>query len=130
MKNTHARVKKQDEKYGVKNTKWPEVCVFTVFCKVLSDHILPRMTNTHARVKNPDEKYGVKNTKWAEVYVFTVFCKSIYSLNLLYIIKGYRPCRRPLMVFYGRRRRNHETIAGGYGQLGDQCAVCEPFSAL
>ena len=46
------------------------------------------------------------------------------------IIKGYRPCRRPLMVFYGRRRRNHETIAGGYGQLGDQCAVCEPFSAL
>ena len=60
MKNTHARVKKQDEKYGVKNTKWPEVCVFTVFCKVLSDHILPRMTNTHARVKNPDEKYGVK----------------------------------------------------------------------
>ena len=60
VKNTHARVKKQDEKYGVKNTKWPEVCVFTVFCKVLSDHILPRVTNTHARVKNPDEKYGVK----------------------------------------------------------------------
>ena len=59
----------------MKNTKWPEVCVFTVFCKVLSDHILPRMTNTHARVKNPDEKYGVKNTKWAEIYVFTVFCK-------------------------------------------------------
>ena len=52
VKNTHARVKKQDEKYGVKNTKWPEVCVFTVFCKVLSDHILPRVTNTHARVKN------------------------------------------------------------------------------
>ena len=61
MKNTHTRVK---------NTKWAEVYVFTVVCKVLSDHILLRVKNTHARVKNPDEKYGVKNTKWAEVYVF------------------------------------------------------------
>ena len=74
------RVKTQGEnsqgvKYGVKNTKWPEVSVFTVFWKVLSDHILPRVTNTHARVKNPDEKYRVKNTNWAEVYVFTVFGK-------------------------------------------------------
>ena len=59
----------------MKNTKWAEVSVFTVFCKVLSDHILPRVTNTHARVKNPDEKYRVKNTNWAEVYVFTVFGK-------------------------------------------------------
>ena len=53
-----------------------------------------------------------------------------FDLIWKFFIKGYRPCRRPLMVFYGRRRRNHETIAGGYGQLGDQCAVCEPFSAL
>ena len=30
------------------------------------------------------------------------------SKSLLSLIKGYRPCRRPLMVFYGRRRRNHE----------------------
>ena len=39
-RNTHARVKNPDEKYGMKNTKWAEVCVLTVFCKVLSDHIL------------------------------------------------------------------------------------------
>ena len=50
MTNTHARVKNPDEKYGVKNTKWAEVYVFTVFGKVLSDHILPRMKNTHARL--------------------------------------------------------------------------------
>ena len=46
------------------------------FCKVLSDHILPRVKYTHARVKKQDEKYGVKNTKWPEVCVFTVFCKN------------------------------------------------------
>ena len=67
--------------------------------------------------------------------VASAFLINVTSILLLFVllkvgIKGYRPCRRPLMVFYGRRRRNHETIAGGYGQLGDQCAVCEPFSAL
>ena len=72
MKNTHARVK---------NTKWAEVYVFTVVCKVLSDHILPRVKNTHARVKN---------TKWAEVYVFTVFCK-VLSDHILPRVKIHMP---------------------------------------
>ena len=81
MTNTHARVKNPDEKYGVKNTKWAEVYVFTVFGKVLSDHILPRMKNTHARVKN---------TKWAEVYVFTVVCK-VLSDHILPRVKIHMP---------------------------------------
>ena len=67
----------------MKNSKWAEVYDFIVFCKVLSDHMLPRVKNTHARVKNPDEKYGMKNTKWAEVCVLTVFCKVLSDHILL-----------------------------------------------
>ena len=52
--------------------KWAEVYVFTVVCKVLSDHILPRVKNTHARLKN-----RMKNTGWKKPsgrkFMFSMF---------------------------------------------------------